>query len=267
MDVNKYFSSIKELKFLAKKEVGQNFLIDPDIAKKIVSLLELNESDNVLEIGCGAGSLSYFLSFGPAKATLIDIDESMLCKLQTDFKENEYLNIQYGNAMKFDYSPYGKIVGNLPYYITSSIIEKTLIGAKNASKMVFMIQKEAADRIMAPVNTKDYSPLSVYLSLVAKSKRVFNVSRHCFVPEPHVDSSVILIEFNKKHDENSFKAFKLSQSLFLKRRKTIYNNLKNLLHDELKAKETLEKASIDLNKRPEEIAPEQYLILTKLIEC
>ena len=123
-----------------------------------------------------------------------------------------------------------------------------------------MIQKEAADRIMAPTNTKDYSPLNVYLSLATKSKRVFNVSRHCFVPEPHVDSSVILIEFNKKHDENSFKAFKLSQSLFLKRRKTIYNN-------ELKAKEILERASIDLNKRPEEITPEQYLILTNLKKC
>lgn len=267
MDASKYFSSIKELKFLAKKEVGQNFLVDTDFAEKIVSLLELNENDNVLEIGCGAGSLSYFLSFGPAKSTLIDIDESMICKLQSDFKNNGFLKIQLGNAMKFDYSPYTKIVGNLPYYITSSIIEKTLIGAKSATKMVFMIQKEAADRIMALPNTKDYSPLYIYLSLSSKIRRVFNVSRHCFVPEPHVDSSVIIIELNKKHDENSFKAFKLSQSLFLQRRKTIYNNLKNLLHDESKAKTMLEIANIDLNKRPEQITPEQYLTLAKLIEC
>ena len=104
MDANKYFEEIEQLKFLAKKEVGQNFLIDKEKASLIVSSLELTEKDNVLEIGCGAGSLSYYLSFGPAKATLVDIDEAMITKLKSDFQNNEFLKIEMGNALKIDYS-------------------------------------------------------------------------------------------------------------------------------------------------------------------
>ena len=119
MTEEKYFENIRSFKFLAKKEIGQNFLGDPEAAKRIVSLLEAKEGEKVLEIGSGAGSLSYFLSLGPAKADLIDIDEAMLQKLKEDFEGNPYLNIQFGNAMRYDYSSYDKIVGNLPYYITS----------------------------------------------------------------------------------------------------------------------------------------------------
>lgn len=262
MDVNKYFEGVEQLKFLAKKEVGQNFLIDKGKASLIVFALEADSSDCVLEIGCGAGSLSYFLSKGPAKSTLIDIDEAMITKLQNDFKDNEFLKIQMGNAMKFDYSPYTKIVGNLPYYITSAIIEKTLIEATRATRLVFMIQKEAADRIMAKTNTKEYAPLNILLSLRGKTKKIFNVSKNCFSPRPHVDSTVIQIDLDANFDENVIKAFKLSQSLFLKRRKTIYNNLKDLLHDETKTKRLLEECGIPLTYRPEQISPEQYLLLS-----
>lgn len=263
MDVNKYFEGIEQLKFLAKKEVGQNFLVDKEKASSIVSALEAVSSDFILEIGCGAGSLSFFLSNGPAKSTLIDIDEAMVTKLKNDFNDNEFLKIQMGNAMKFDYLSYTKIVGNLPYYITSALIEKTLLEAKNATRLVFMIQKEAADRIMAKTNTKEYAPLNILLALRGKTKKLFNVNKNCFSPRPHVDSTVIQIDLDTNFDENVIKAFKLSQSLFLKRRKTIYNNLKDLLHDETKTRELLEECDIPLVYRPEQISPEQYLLLSR----
>lgn len=262
MDANRYFEEIEQLKFLAKKEVGQNFLIDKEKASLIVSSLELTEKDNVLEIGCGAGSLSYYLSFGPAKATLVDIDEAMVTKLKSDFQNNEFLKIEMGNALKIDYSSYSKVVGNLPYYITSALIEKALLEANNATRFVFMIQKEAADRILAKTNTKDYSPLNILLTLRGNTTKLFNVNKNCFSPRPHVDSTVIKIDLNTNFDENVLKAYKLSQSLFLKRRKTIYNNLKDLLQDEEKTKALLQECNIPLNYRPEQISPEQYLLLS-----
>ena len=94
MNEETYFENVRSYKLLAKKEVGQNFLGEPTYAKKIVDLLEAEENDQILEIGCGAGSLSYFLSLGPAKSDLIDIDEGLLAKLKGDFEGNKFLNIQ-----------------------------------------------------------------------------------------------------------------------------------------------------------------------------
>ena len=110
--------------------------------------------------------------------------------------------VTYG--MRFDYSPYTKIVGNLPYYITSGIVEKILLGASKASRVVLMVQKEAADRLLAKVGSKDYSPLSLYLNYVASVKRAFNVSRNAFVPAPHIESTVLIIDLlPDKHDDES----------------------------------------------------------------
>ena len=262
MTKDKFFEGVATYKTLAKKEVGQNFLIDADAAERIVSLLEEKENDHVLEIGCGAGSLTYFLSLGPAEALAIDIDEAMLAKTGADFEGNPYVQIKKGNAMKFDYSGFDKIVGNLPYYITSGIIEQVLLGAVKCQKAVFMVQKEAATRILAKPNTKDYSPLSVYISIVSSSKKEFNVGRSSFTPAPHVDSTVISLTFNERHNEAAAKMYRLACSLFLQRRKTIYNNLKNYLHDGDKAKQILDANGISYNARPEELTPEQYWALS-----
>ena len=266
MDKQSYFERIAEYKLLAKHEVGQNFLVDPDVCERIVSLCEIEEGEKVLEIGCGAGSLSYFLNETEGSCDLIDIDEGLLAKLEEDFKISQTVKPIYGNAVKWDYSPYRKIVGNLPYYITSLILEKVFLGAGNCERAVFMVQKEAAERILAPVGSKEYSHLNVLWRLLYDGKRAFGVGRSSFVPAPHVDSSVIV--FSKKQGvslEEARSVFQMASSLFLQRRKTILNNLKAYLHNEEKAKAALAKSKINVMERPEKIAPEQYLCLFRAV--
>ena len=262
-DRESFFEEVNSFKFLAKKEVGQNFLIDASAAERIVSVLDVQENDCVLEIGCGAGSLTFFLNEIKAHGEAIDIDEAMLEKCRKDFPDSN-MNIIQGNAMRWDYSKYTKIVGNLPYYITSGILEKVLLGASNCKKMAIMVQKEAADRLLSPVGSKDYGPLNILLSLSGSLKREFKVPRSSFAPAPHVDSAVLSYIYKDNRDiELLGKVYSLASSLFLQRRKTIANNLKTVMKDQAKATNILLAAKIDPSKRPEQLTPEEYLTLTK----
>ena len=265
MNKEEYFEKIKEYSLLAKKEIGQNFLIDQHVAERIVEEAKISDGDKVLEIGCGAGSLTYFLVHSLGTIDAIDIDEAMLTKVKNDFEKAENIRVFNGNAMRFDYSPYSLIVGNLPYYITSGIVEKVLLGANNARRVVFMVQKEALDRLLAKPNTKEYGPLAILIELSGKATKLFNVSRNSFSPIPHVESAVFKIELN--HDVNLLQdVYRLAESLFLQRRKTIYNNLKNYLGNGDLAKDILEKNEIELTTRPEQLFPSQYLHLCEAIK-
>lgn len=267
MNIDHYFEGVKSYKLLAKHEVGQNFLVDPDAAKKVVDLLSLEKGDKVLEIGPGAGSLSVFLSESEAEADLVDIDEGLIVKLKGDFEGKENVRPTLGNALKWDMSPYDKIVGNLPYYITSSLLERVLLTASNAKRAVFMVQKEALSRLVAPQGTKDYGPLPILLAYRAKVKREFFVPRSSFSPEPHVDSVVFSLEF--RDYENSFLEcfYALLTACFLHRRKTILNNLTGFLNGENDvANQALSLASIDPKKRPEQLSIEDFERLAKALE-
>ena len=259
MDERSYFENIASYKLLAKKEVGQNFLVDPIAAKSIVDALDIKPNENVLEIGCGAGSLTFFLSQSEGNITAIDIDEAMLLKSGNDFNHLPNVNVTYGNATKYDYAPYDKIVGNLPYYITTLILERVLLTAKNCRKMVFMVQKEAGERIASKPGTKDYSPLSVLLGLGFDIKRIRTVGRNSFVPIPHVESAVYEITPKKViASKEAEDIYLLAKALFLQRRKTLRNNLKAYLGDESKADEALTKCHIAPTSRPEDLSPSDY---------
>ena len=261
MDKQQYFAGIETYRLMAKHEVGQNFLIDYDAAERIVNAAEIKPGEQVIEIGSGAGSLTYFLSLSEGEVTAIDIDEALILKLQQDFGDS--VQVQYGNGAKWDYSPYDKIIGNLPYYITSLLIERALVTGTKAKRMVFMVQKEAGERLLAGVGTKDYGPLPILIALLCNAKRAFTVRRSSFVPAPHVDSAVLIFDMKETRDEDVLKAYKIAQSLFLQRRKTLFNNLKNYLHDAEKARETLEKLGISELLRPEQVTPSQFLALTQ----
>ena len=262
MNEKEYFEEIKSYKLLANKSLGQNFLVNSQIAEKIVGLLQLEEKDQVLEIGAGLGSLSYFLVKSPGNSVLIDIDERMLMFLGEHFKDNKNVEIKRQNILKQDVSVYTKIVGNLPYYITTGIIEKLIVEAKSAKTIVLMTQKEVYPRLL----TKDKSPLSLFLNYVASVSAPMDVGRNNFAPVPHVDSVVFTITPNEniKNEENA-KLFKTIKHLFLLRRKNILNNLTNLVKNKEKAREILEKMQIDTNKRPEELPIEFYINLLKMI--
>ena len=263
MNVNAYFEDIKTYKYLANKSLGQNFLINPEIAEKIVAKLELNEQDNVLEIGAGLGSLSFFLAESMSKVELIDIDERMLSYLNEHFKDKENVTIRRQNILKEDVSKFTKIVGNLPYYITSGIIEHLLVNAKSAEKIVLMCQKEVYPKLLSSF----VSPLSLLLNHVCEISAPINVGRNNFTPVPHVDSVVFVLTPNEniiKPDNGEL--LKLMQQLFLHRRKTILNCLQSVIRSKEKAEGILKLCNIDFNLRPEQLKIESYISLLKALK-
>lgn len=258
MNREEYFAKVAEYKLLAKHEVGQNFLIDSDACEKIVLCIDYNVGDKVLEIGSGAGSLSFFLNENNTGADLIDIDESLVLKLQGDFADGN-VHPKIGNALKWPLETYNKIIGNLPYYITTGILEKVLLNAKSLQKAVFMIQKEAFVRLIAKINTEDYSPLHVLMAYRCQLKREFNVPRTSFSPAPHVDSTVFSVNIINDDIDTAQRLYKLVSGLFLNRRKTIYNNLGRYLNNADKANEVLSLCHIDPKTRPQNIDLNGYL--------
>jgi 16S rRNA (adenine1518-N6/adenine1519-N6)-dimethyltransferase len=262
----KYFNDIAEYKLLAKHEVGQNFLIDSDVCERIVSKAELTSEDNALEIGCGAGSLSYFIACSLAKADLIDIDPLFVEKLSQDFKGNSRLVIKQANIMRYDMAPYTKIIGNLPYYITSGILERIALASK-AKLAILMVQKEVFPRLNAKVGDEAYGPLSILLEYRGTLKKEFYVPRTAFTPAPHVESLVFSFSFNEDSNlETASKLYSLVSALFLHRRKTIYNNLSFYLKNSDKARAVLASLEIDENKRPEQLSLKDYLsLLSRLL--
>lgn len=262
MDKNAYFEKIAEYKLLAKHEVGQNFLVDSDLCEKIVSLADITIEDHVLEIGSGAGSLSYFIAQTKGESTLIDIDEGLVTKLQEDFEKDENVKVEQANVMRYDLSSFSKIIGNLPYYITSGIIEKIALGASSCSKAILMVQKEVFPRLNAKLGSKEYGPLPILLQYRGTLKKEIYAPRASFTPMPHVDSLVFSLSFNKNADMKvASNLYSLVSALFLHRRKTISNNLSSYLKDSEKAKEILQAVGIKENRRPEEISLEEYLSL------
>ena len=264
VDPKAYFQRISEFKLLAKKEVGQNFLLDINVAKSIVALSEATGEDKVLEIGCGAGSLTYFLAQEGFDATAIDIDPSMVGKLEQDFASVQNIKIVQANGMRFDYSPYTKIIGNLPYYITSGLMEKALLGGTNCSTFVFMVQKEAAERLLSKPNTKDYSPLSILISLSSEAKTALKVSRNCFCPAPHVDSSVIVLKRKENDVSKIEKTYRFALQCFKQRRKTLANNLKSMGKSQQEIARLLSLIGFDSSARPEQLSPEQYFVIANI---
>ncbi|MCH3909432.1 MAG: 16S rRNA (adenine(1518)-N(6)/adenine(1519)-N(6))-dimethyltransferase RsmA [Bacilli bacterium] len=262
MDEDKYFETIAEYKLLAKHEVGQNFLLDKKVASNIVSLLDIVEADRILEIGSGAGSLSFYLAGYHNESDLLDIDESLVLKLKGDFANTPNIHPIMGNVLKWDLEPYTKIVGNLPYYITSSIIEKILLEGRSCKKAVLMVQKEAFNRLNSHLKDKDYGPLIILLNYLCTIKKEAYVARTSFSPAPHVDSVVFSLSFKENADRDvAVRLYKLTSGLFLHRRKTILNNLSSYLKDDEKAHKALAAAHIENSTRPEEISLEGYLSL------
>ena len=262
MNEKEYFEKVKSYKFIANKSLGQNFLINSQTAEKIVSLLEITSHDNVLEIGSGLGSLSYFLAKSPGNSVLIDVDERMLMFLDEQFKGCENISIKRQNILKEDLTSYTKIIGNLPYYITTGIIEKLLLDGANAKKIVLMTQKEVYPKLLSA----NKSPLSLFLNHVCDISSPIEVNRNNFAPVPHVDSVVFVLTPNQniKNAQNK-ELYKLMKQLFLMRRKNMLNNLANVTKNKQKAQEILDKLGVNTNKRPEELPIEFYINLLKMI--
>ena len=265
MNDNEYFETIKQYKLMAEKEIGQNLLIDKEISKRIVDLLDLKPSDWVLEIGAGAGSLSYYLAQTGAEVDFVDIDERMISKLKKDFADVKTVRTCVKNALEMDLSPYNKIISNMPYYITNSLLEKILIEGFNLEKVVLMLQKEAFGRVYSKPGEPDYGPLSILANKRGIIKKEFLVKPTSFAPRPHVDSLVFTIEFQDRSDLKDF--YKFLKSGFLHRRKTISNNLSKIFNDPTLIKKTLQELGINETTRPEDIKQEDWMRLFSVLKA
>ena len=247
------------------KDYGQNFLIEPDACVQIVNSLDIQENERVLEIGPGIGSVTHFLSLKHNEIDVVDIDKAMVSFLNVFYKENKNIHVIENDIRKHNISIYDKVIGNLPYNITTEIIVYLLTSPSKFKSLVLMCQIETFAHFF-DVKGSEYGPTSVLIHLLGNIEKLFAVKRGCFYPVPNVDSVVFKINIENKYPkEDVLKAYKLSKALFLNRRKTILNNLGNYLKDKNVANDYLTKLNIAPNLRPEQIAPEKYLELSKLL--
>ena len=242
-----------------KKKFGQNFIIDENIITNILEKSLIDKDTLVIEIGPGAGSLTYGLCKKAGHVLCYEIDETLKDILSSNLKEYDNYNIIYKDFLKADvindikeYS-YKKIyvVANLPYYITTPIITKIIEDKLPIDKVVIMVQKEVGTRFKAEPGSKDYNSLSIYLQYYFDIKKVMDVSRKVFLPSPNVDS--IVIELDRKENrifvKNEELFFKLVRDSFMWKRKTLRNNLKGYNLDKIES--VLKKYGYDLSVRAE----------------
>lgn len=247
--------------FNLKKMFGQNFIIDENVINNIIDVSGIDNDTMVLEIGPGAGSLTYKLSNFCQNVLCYEVDQTLkdiLCET-LDGKDN--VEIIYKDFLKADIKSDLKkyefkklfVVANLPYYITTPIIVKLIEDDIPVDKIVVMVQKEVGERFKAKPGSKDYSSLSIFLNYYFDVKKVLDISKNIFIPKPNVDS--IVVEFSKKenleklNDEKLF--FQLIRDSFKQKRKTIRNNLKD--YDLNKIEFILKKHGFDLSVRAEQL--------------
>lgn len=248
----------------AKKELGQNFLVKPIIAANIVESLKIKETDNVLEIGPGLGSLTELIIDKVQNFTVCEYDQKFVNYLNKAF-ENKNVKIVKNNILKFDDCSFNKVLGNLPYYITTDIIEFVTTKFSNLEQAVFMIQKECLERIKS-VEGKSFNALNVYLMLSFNIRTLFTVKKSNFFPIPGVDSIVFSLDRIKEADLNFNKSvYKVAKILFSNRRKIISNNLKGLVHRNEDLLEVLKSLGLEANLRAEELKLNDYVNLTKML--
>lgn len=245
-----------------KKAFGQNFIYDTNLLKAIVTDAGVVNTDEVLEIGVGAGTLTKQLASKAKKVVCYEIDESLEDVIKSNISEFNNVKINFKDILKASENEINgqfcgefKIVANLPYYITTPIIFKFLEGNYNLSSLTIMVQKEVGERICSKEGKKDYGILSVMIQSFADVKIVRNINRQMFTPVPNVDSCLVKIDINKnKFNINNVLEYRnFINTCFSMRRKTLLNNLKSYASKEdiIKA---LNKLNLKESVRSEEIS-------------
>ena len=265
MEINRsnIFELVDRCQVKPDKDYGQNFLLEPAIAKRISDSLDATKNDLTLEIGPGLGSLTHFL-VEQTQLEVCDIDSRMIDFLKIFYKDS--ISYILNDVRKVDVSKYDNIIGNLPYNITTELVTFLLLNAKNAKKMVLMCQLEAFNRFY-DLSGENYGPVSVLLHLLGDIEKILVVKAGSFYPVPKCQSIVFSFSSNPKTEyEYAAKVYKFCKVIFNNRRKTIYNNLKNYLSSGDKANEVLSELNINPLLRPENISPEIYLKMYLLIQ-
>lgn len=256
-------------KIKPKKSLGQNFLIDRNIAKKIVDLVEVSNEDLLIEIGPGQGVLTRFFCDKPINLIAVEIDIRYVEQLQQTFQAHKNISIIHHDFLTYDFSqinePRGKLkwLGNLPYNITSSVLFKLLSIFPAVKKAVFMVQQEVANRINAASGNKEYGIPSILIQTFYKVSKEFNVSNKVFRPKPKVDSAVISLDIRPDFDLNCNMLFfqRIVKTAFNQRRKLLSNALEPIMD-----KSGMEQISFNFNRRPEQIPVNEWKDLCVQLE-
>lgn len=260
--------------FSFKKSLGQNFLIDKNFVDKIVESADI-ENQNVLEIGPGIGTITYEMAKTAKKVVVIEIDKSLIPILEQNLEEfdnakvinEDILKVDLKNLVEEEFNGESfKVVSNLPYYITTPIIEKLITTGLPCKDMTIMVQKEVAERMVASEKDKEYSSLSVFIKFYTDAKVIVNLPKSVFMPQPKIDSTILNLKLRiYDNNVNQKTLFKLVRAGFNKRRKTILNSMSDVVSkDELK--EAFVNLGIKENLRAENLSIDDYISLANELD-
>lgn len=266
---------LKKFDLYAKKGYGQNFIIEPGIVKKIAENAQ-GDDECIVEIGPGIGALTEQLAQRAKQVIAFEIDDRLIDVLAYSLEEYDNVEIIHGDFLQTDFDAklkelrkqYKKIVvcANLPYYITTPILFKIFEGKEEVDCITVMVQKEVADRFCAIKSTKDYNALSVITQYLYDVKTIMKIPRTIFNPKPNIDSAVV--QFKKKVKgncvDNEKEFFEFVKVCFKQRRKTLYNNLRELGKDPIVTKKWIEDANLNESIRAEACDLDKFIELYNL---
>lgn len=276
--VNRYFMH-------AKKNLGQNFLVDISAIKGIVEAADIQPGDQVIEIGPGIGSLTEQLLLAGAKVLAYEVDQDLPEILHNELPQtidgqslDEHFKLVMKDVLKADFekdndhfldlSKPVKIVANLPYYITTPIIFALIQSDLNFTSLTLMMQKEVAERLAAHPSSKDYGPLTIAVQTRMHVDLALEVKSSSFMPRPKVDSAVVVLTpLIEKPEIKDYKFFDhVVKMVFAQRRKTLLNNLKPLVKDKEEREKIIKELGLEPRVRPEELSIDQFIKLAELLK-
>lgn len=259
----------------AKRALGQNFLIDQNVQRKIVAALDPQPDDEVLEIGPGVGALTRHLAGTVRRLVLVELDNDLAARLREEFAGEPSVEVINEDVLEVPLERISsdparlKVIGNIPYNITTPILFGLLERRPRPQRIVLMVQREVADRILEPAGSKTYGALAVGVQAVADVGRVMNVSREAFRPVPDVMSSVVSIVPHDpprltSDDEASLR--ELTRAAFQQRRKQFQRILRDFYDLSVDGvAEVGQAAGMDLVQRPETFSPQKFIDLARVL--
>jgi len=269
----KYILSKYGFKF--SKSLGQNFLIDGNIVRKIVDEANIGKEDYILEIGPGIGTLTEELALKAKKVVAVEIDSSLLPILDETLERFNNVEIIHGDILKIDLgriieenlsNKSVKVVANLPYYVTTPIVARLIEEDLKLDSIIVMVQKEVAERMVATPGSKTYGSLSVFINFYSNPEIILKVPKTVFMPQPKIDSAVIKLNLNKElPDIDKDKFFQVVKAGFSKRRKTIINSLSSYGFniEKERIRDVLNALNISPDLRAENISVEEFIKISK----